>query len=69
MEDGKVMQTKGVVPVFDNVKYNTIYQNHDNGVWTPISNPTEPVMQYVGYGTPLTADQMNKLLKAEKKDN
>lgn len=67
LEDGKVLQSKGMIPVVDGVEYNTVYQNHDNGVWTPISNPEKPVMQYVGFGTPLTTEQLSRLSEVEKK--
>ncbi len=66
LENGKVEQIKGVIPVVDQVKYNTVYQNYDNGKWIPLVNPEAPKVQYVNYGTPLTKEQLNMLLKAQK---
>ncbi len=67
LEDGKVLQTKGVIPVVDGVEYNSVYQNHKDGVWTPIENPAKPVLQYVGYGTPLSAEQLSSMVKEVEK--
>ncbi|MGB9773300.1 MAG: hypothetical protein ACP5JH_04515 [Bacteroidota bacterium] len=66
LEKGKVQQTKGVIPVADGVQYNSVYQNFENGTWTPISNPAAPKVQYVGYGSPLTKEQLNKLARQQK---
>lgn len=38
----------------------------DYGTWTPISNPVPPKVQYVGYGSPLTHEQLKKLEQPEK---
>ncbi|MCG6960023.1 hypothetical protein LJE82_09060 [bacterium BMS3Abin03] len=62
LKDGKVDNVKGVIPVVDGVKYNSVFENFENGSWTPISNPEYPVIQYVGFGTPLTKEQLSKLL-------
>ena len=69
LENGKTEQVKGVIPVVDGVKYNSVYQNYENGKWTPIDNPETPKVQYVGFGTPLTKDQLNKLLTPHKMKN
>jgi len=52
LENGKVEQVEGVVPVVDGVQYNSVYQNFKDGNWTPIENPEKPVVQYVGFGSP-----------------
>ncbi|MBN2775187.1 MAG: hypothetical protein JXR31_13100, partial [Prolixibacteraceae bacterium] len=61
LEDGTVKQTKGIFPVVDGVKYNTVFQDYKDEVWTPIEKQLDPKIQYVGYGTPLTKEQMEKL--------
>lgn len=66
LDGGKVNQVYGTIPVVDGVKYNSVFQNYDNGEWTPITNPAEPKVQYVGFGTPLTQKQLKKLLKTQK---
>ena len=63
VENGTIQNTKGIIPVVDGVTYNTTYQNHDNGVWTPIEKPEKPKLQYVGFGTPLSKEQLKKLEK------
>ena len=66
LENGKVEQVKGVIPVVDGVKYNSVYQNYNNGNWTPIENPPDPKVQYVSFGTPLNKEQLKKLSIPQK---
>ena len=65
LENGTIVNTKGIIPVVDGVTYNTSYQNHNNGVWTPIQNPEKPKLQYVGFGSPLSKEQLKKLEAAQ----
>ena len=62
----KVEQVYGVIPVVEGAEYNSVYQNFENGKWIPISNPVKPKLQYVGFGTPLTKEQLKKLLATQK---
>ena len=66
LENGKVEQVKGVIPVVDGVQFNTVYQNYNNGNWTPIENPHDPKIQYVSFGTPLTKEQLKRLTTPQK---
>jgi len=66
LEEGKVEQIHGVIPVVDGVDYNSVFQNYDNGKWTPIINPVKPKIQYVGFGSPLTKEQFQKILTPQK---
>lgn len=68
LEDGKEQTLKGVIPVADGVQYQCAYQNHSDGTWTPIADPPAPMVQYVGYGTPLTKDQIEHLKQPRKDD-
>jgi len=72
LENGKVEQARGVIPVIEGIEYNSVFQNYDNGKWTPINNPEKPKVQYAGYGSPLTKEQFRKLQgkwkTREKKD-
>jgi hypothetical protein len=65
-EGGKEQNLKGIIPVVSGVRYNCVYQNYDNGVWTPISNPPIPEVQYVGYGFPLTNEQVKQIAKLQE---
>ena len=66
LENGIMEHVKGVIPVIDGVKYNSVYQNFENGSWVPISNPQSPKLQYAGFGTPLSREQLNKLVTSQK---
>jgi hypothetical protein len=63
LENGDLKQAKGVIPVVDGVSYNFVYHNYKNGKWVPIENPPKPLLQYVGYGKPLSEDQLRKLAR------
>lgn len=60
-ENGEVRNAKGVIPVVAGVTYDAVYQNYRDGKWIPIDNPVPPKLQYVGYGLPLTQEQLKKL--------
>ncbi|MEW6584434.1 MAG: hypothetical protein AB1442_02355 [Nitrospirota bacterium] len=60
-ENGAVKNAKGVIPVVEGVTYDTVYQNYQNEKWTPIEKPAAPRLQYVGFGSPLTQEQLKKL--------
>jgi hypothetical protein len=66
LENDKIEQIKGVIPVVEGIQYNTVYQDFKDGKWTSITNPKDPIVQYVGFGFPLTKGQLNKLLKPQK---
>ena len=66
LENGKVNNLKGVIPVVDGVKYEVVYQNYRSGQWFPIENPPSPLIHYVAFGKPLTKEQLNKLEKSVK---
>jgi len=61
IEDNEPKNVKGVIPVADGVSYDCVYQNFQNGKWTPIVDPPAPMIHYAGYGTPLTKEQLKKL--------
>ena len=62
LENKKVVNRKGVIPVVDGVDYGCVYQNFVDGQWVPIKKPLQPMVQYVAFGKPLTAEQLDKLV-------
>ena len=61
LENGELKQTKGVIPVVDGVTYDFVYHDYKDGKWVPIDSPPKPLLQYAGYGTPLSEIQLRKL--------
>lgn len=61
LKDRKMQNLKGVIPVVEGIEYNTVYEDFSNGTWTPVSNADVPKVQYVGFGSPLTKEQLKKL--------
>jgi hypothetical protein len=63
LENKKVVNRKGVIPVVDGVDYDCVYQNFVDGQWIPIQKPLKPMVQYAAFGKPLTGEQLDKLIE------
>jgi len=63
LKDGKLSSLKGVIPVVDGVGYDCAYEDFVDGKWIPVENPLKPTVQYVGYGTPLSQEQLANMGK------
>jgi len=61
LENNELKNLKGVIPVVEGVDYDCVYQDYKNGKWIPIDNPSSPMVQYIGYGKPLSKEQLKKL--------
>jgi hypothetical protein len=63
LEEGKVKNLKGVIPVVKGVDYQCIYQDWKEGKWAPIKDPAKPLYHYAAFGEPLSQEQLNKLVE------
>ncbi|MGB7062533.1 MAG: hypothetical protein WBF13_09320, partial [Candidatus Zixiibacteriota bacterium] len=59
-EKGELQSVKGVIPVVDG-KLDLLFLDRKDGEWIPLKNAPSPVVQYSGYGTPLSDEQLKKL--------
>lgn len=66
LEKGAVQQARGVIPVAAGAKYGLVFQDFQDGKWSVIENPVEPVIHYAGFGEPLTDVQVKKLSVAQQ---
>jgi hypothetical protein len=66
LEEGKVKNLKGVIPVVKGVDYQCIYQDRKEGKWVPIKNPSPPLYHYAAFGEPLSKEQLDKLVQQVK---
>jgi len=66
IRDGKAENLKGIIPVVDGVDYKCVYMDREDGNWVPVKKPDKPLLQYAGYGEPLSDEQLKKL--SEKRD-
>lgn len=56
-KDGEVVHWEGIVPVApDNLEW-TFFDKKDEA-WVPIENAEKPVVQFAGYGTPFSKEQI-----------
>ncbi len=62
-EKGEFDNARGVFPVLEGMRWVLPFFNREGDRWVPIDNPAEPIIQYSGYCTPLTMDQLKKLEK------
>jgi hypothetical protein len=63
LDKGGVQQARGVIPVAAGAKYGLVFQDFQDGKWSVIENPPEPMIHYAGYGEPLSDAQVEKLAK------
>jgi hypothetical protein len=61
----KMQNVEGVVPVYDVAKWNLVFLTKENEKWTPLKKHAEPLLNYSGYCSPLTDDQITKLATAQ----
>ncbi len=61
LENNELRNLKGVIPVVEGVSYDCVYQNYKDGKWFPIDSPPPPMIQYSGYGKPLTKEQLKRM--------
>jgi hypothetical protein len=66
-ENDQIKQITGIIPVLEGMKWNLIYLDYQQGQWSLISDPAEPLLNYSGYCSPLTEQQFAKLAQARKK--
>ncbi len=66
LEEGKVKNLKGVIPVAKEVDYQCIYQDRKEGKWVPIKNPSPPLYHYAAFGEPLSREQLDRLVQPTK---
>jgi hypothetical protein len=63
--DGKPVTPEGVVPIIEGMKWNLTYLGKDGDVWVPLTDASRPLVNFSGYCSPLTADQLKKLEKRQ----
>ena len=66
IENGAFTNLKGVIPVVEGVRYKNAYQDFRDGTWVTIESPPQPDPHFVGFGTPLSPSQLEKLVLSEK---
>jgi hypothetical protein len=65
LDKSGVQQARGVIPVAVGAKYDLVFQDFQDGKWSVIENPAEPLIHYAGYGEPLSDAQVAKLATAQ----
>ncbi len=60
-EDGGIRSARGVIPVVEGMKWNLVFLDRVEGKWVPLRDAEEPLVQFAGFCTPLTREQLAKL--------
>ena len=66
LDDGKLKNLKGVIPVVDSVDYKCVYHDLKDGKWVPLEKHAAPIRQYAAFGKPLTPKQLESLAKKQE---
>jgi len=64
-ENGEIKNFQGIVPVLSGQDWGFVFLNYEAGRWIPIENPAEPLVNFAGYCSPLTEEQLVRLEKAQ----
>jgi hypothetical protein len=66
-ENGEAKNLQGVIPAVEGMKWKVPFLRHEQGVWTPLESPAEPLVNYSGFCTPLSREQLARLEKRRGK--
>jgi hypothetical protein len=64
-EDGELKNVRGIVPVLAGQDWRFVFLNYEAGRWVPIEKPAEPLVNFAGYCSALTEEQLARLEKAQ----
>jgi hypothetical protein len=60
-ENGKLQNIKGVIPVAEKMKWNFVFLKNEDKKWLPLEEPSVVRINYSGFCSPLTKEQLVKL--------
>ena len=63
-ENGELKNFQGIVPVLADRDWGFVFLNYEGGRWVPMEKPDKPLVNFAGYCSPLTEEQLAKLEKA-----
>ena len=61
-ENGELTSIKGVVPVVDPATWKVAFLGRQGEKWVPLANPQAPIVAFSGFSSPLTREQLAKLV-------
>lgn len=59
--DGAAKSPEGVIPVIEGMKWNMDFLAREGDTWVPLAKPAEPLINFSGYCSPLSREQMANL--------
>lgn len=60
-KDGDVASVEGVIPVVEGMKWKVVFLDRQDDKWTPLADAAEPLVNFSGFCTPLSREQLAKL--------
>jgi hypothetical protein len=66
--DGEAVSATGVVPVIEGMKWNVVFLGRAGGQWSPLEKPEPPLVNFSGYCTPLSREQLSDLERAQREE-
>jgi hypothetical protein len=65
-ENGELTSIRGVVPVVDPMIWKVAFLGREGEKWVPLANPQAPLVTFSGFSSPLTKEQLAKLVSEGK---
>jgi len=66
LEDGRLATVRGVVPAVDGMTWRLPFLRRSGDKWMPLEGAAPPTVHFSGNSTPLTRDQLAKLLTIQR---
>lgn len=60
-ENGEIQNIAGIVPVLEGQDWGFIFLDFKEGRWVPLEKPAQPLINYAGFCSPITQEQLAKL--------
>ena len=64
--DGEAKTPEGVIPVIEGMTWNLDFLAREGDHWVPLANAAEPLINFSGYCSPLSREQMAKLATSQR---
>ena len=61
-DNGQIKNAQGVIPVVSGTRWNAVFLDRREDKWVPLEKAAEPLIQYSAYVTPLSKEQLARML-------
>jgi len=65
-KDGDLSAVEGVIPVVEGMTWNLVFLGREGDRWVPLEKPEPPLVNFAGYSSPLSRDQLARLERPQR---